>query len=404
MILFKNKGELDMRAATIIGVNAKESDDPIGYFGQGLKDAIGVLLRNRQRLIIHSGLTVYEFFQTPEVVRGKEFGLVMMKNMNSGEEQRLGFTTDIAKDWKMWMAYREIHCNSKDESGDGGKRITKMPKPVAGETHVIVAGDAFEAEHEKRHTFILEASPWLEQEEVEIHRRMSHSFFYKGIKVADLSPPSLFTYNVFGRLTLTTDRTCASHYNMENRIAKAIILSENREFLEKLIKVKNAKCFETSIDLVYSTSLPPSETFMKVVGEAVLSKTFHVPENLYRFWRKHAEEAGDVEGPRSIILTEIEEKQVAKAIAFCHRLRYFVEREDMSFTDGLGSGVMGAVLEGKIYIDREAFSYGTKTLAATMIEEFLHKYLGLDDCSRAMQEHLFQKIVSIQEEIDGEPL
>lgn len=403
MILFENEGELDMRAATILGVNVKESDDPIGYFGEGFKQATAVLLRNHQRLIIHSGLSVYEFFHTPEVVRGKEFGLVVMRDMNSGEEQRLGFTTEIAKDWEMWMAYRELYCNCKDEAGKGGRRIVKMPEPAEGKTHVIVIGDAFENEHERRHNFILEVAPWLEQEEVEIHKRPSQAFFYKGIKVAELSPASRFTYNVFGRLPLTTDRTCKSHYQMENRVAKAIVLSDNRQFLKALIDTGSKSCFETSIDLSYSTSYEPSETFLRVIGEAVKAKTCHVPENLYRFWRKHAEK-GSEEGPRQITLTEIEQKQLDKAIPFCHRMYYFVEVGELIFTDGLGAGVLGAVIDNQIYIDREAFTYGTKTLAATLIEEYIHKHHSLNDCSREMQEHLFQTLVSMQERIDGEPL
>jgi len=43
MIVFENQGEIDLIAFTPFGVNTKETDSPIGFFGTGLKYATAVL-------------------------------------------------------------------------------------------------------------------------------------------------------------------------------------------------------------------------------------------------------------------------------------------------------------------------------------------------------------------------
>lgn len=40
MLTFHNPGELDPRLITTFGVSIKESTNPIGYFGTGLKYAL----------------------------------------------------------------------------------------------------------------------------------------------------------------------------------------------------------------------------------------------------------------------------------------------------------------------------------------------------------------------------
>ena len=48
MIVFENPGEIDIRSISTFGVSVKEGDNPIGFFGTGLKYAIVVLLRTGQ--------------------------------------------------------------------------------------------------------------------------------------------------------------------------------------------------------------------------------------------------------------------------------------------------------------------------------------------------------------------
>src|ERR1700676_327969 len=105
LVVFENPGEIDAAAIRTFGVSVKEGENPIGFFGTGLKYAIAVLLRTGHQVTVTAGLDRYEFGILSETVRGKEFGFVSMNG------QRLGFTTELGKVWELWAAYREIACN-----------------------------------------------------------------------------------------------------------------------------------------------------------------------------------------------------------------------------------------------------------------------------------------------------
>lgn len=61
MIIFENSGEIDPQLISLIGVNVKESESAIGYFGTGLKYAIACLARWGEVIIhISNNLEIYE--------------------------------------------------------------------------------------------------------------------------------------------------------------------------------------------------------------------------------------------------------------------------------------------------------------------------------------------------------
>jgi hypothetical protein len=45
IVVFENPGEIDAAAIRTFGVSVKEGENPIGFFGTGLKYAIAILLR-----------------------------------------------------------------------------------------------------------------------------------------------------------------------------------------------------------------------------------------------------------------------------------------------------------------------------------------------------------------------
>ena len=58
MLSFYNAGIINEISITTFGINAKNDDSAIGYFGTGLKYAIAVLLRNGHEIKIKSGLNL----------------------------------------------------------------------------------------------------------------------------------------------------------------------------------------------------------------------------------------------------------------------------------------------------------------------------------------------------------
>ena len=110
-LYFVNPGEIDRQLITTLGVNVKDADSPIGYFGTGLKFAIAVVLRGRGQIRIWVGESLIEFFSEPRTIRGKEFQIVILRENNIDRE--LSFTVDLGRNWEPWMALRELWSNAK---------------------------------------------------------------------------------------------------------------------------------------------------------------------------------------------------------------------------------------------------------------------------------------------------
>ena len=110
-VYFSNNEELDPISITTFGINAKNNDSAIGYFGTGLKYAIAIILREGCKIAINSCGNSYKFSLKEQTIRGKSFSVICMNG------NPLGFTTELGKNWELWMAYRELHCNTLDEGG-----------------------------------------------------------------------------------------------------------------------------------------------------------------------------------------------------------------------------------------------------------------------------------------------
>ena len=122
MIIHETIGLIDSRAFTTFGINAKPStNSPIGYFGTGLKYAIAVLVREGLKVTVWIGTEPHEFYCEPSNFRGKDFSLIRMRRQRGVTRKwmatDLPFTTELGKNWKLWMALRELHSNTLDENG-----------------------------------------------------------------------------------------------------------------------------------------------------------------------------------------------------------------------------------------------------------------------------------------------
>ena len=188
-VVFKNPGLIEIISIKTLGINVKEGENPFGYFGTGLKYAIGILLRNNCKITIWRGLEEFNFALKSVKVRGKDFSIVTM----NGEE--LGFTSEIGKNWEIWMAYRELYCNTMDESGD--VFVATKPSPQEYTTLITVTGESFLKAHYNRREFILQSSPFeTYYNAVEIHEGSAKGLFYKSILIGGLDKKSKFTYHM----------------------------------------------------------------------------------------------------------------------------------------------------------------------------------------------------------------
>lgn len=381
MIAFKNKGLIDMQAVTTFGISAKEGDSPIGYFGTGLKYAIAIALRSNQKIVLHRGLKRYDFTVKTGSMRGKDFEFI---HMNS---KKLPFTTELGKNWSLENAFRELYCNAKDEGGD----CYVGAGPEAGYTTITVAGTDFDAVYKNRGQFILDSKPDLELGEVSVRRGPGSGLFYKGIKVNDL-PTSLYTYELTGDQTLTEDRTLKYDWHGRQTIVRSILGSDDADFIEAVITSGQDK-WESEMD--FDTGDMPSETFLAVCEKYRFNHSVTVNQSAIEAYLQHS----GVERHQNISddLDEIQQIQLRKAINFLKLIGYDIDQYPITVVASLGEGVHGLAQDGKIYISAHCFDTGTKYLASTILEEFLHLDTGYCDCSRNMQTFLFDTIIGMGE-------
>jgi hypothetical protein len=386
-VSFINRGLIDLRAVRTFGVSAKECDNPIGFFGTGLKYAIAICLRLGCTVTLFRGLERFEFSTSGISMRGADFKVVTM----NGEE--LGFTIDLGRTWEAWQAFRELYCNTLDE---GGSVHDGEVDPAEEHTALVVSGAPFHAAYLQRNQIVLSAPPAFTTANVEIHLRHSPHAYYRGIRAGQLERHSALTYNIKSSMELTEDRSIKNIYVFHNEVKDAVLTTDSADFIRAFLRAPEDS-LEAALDLDTWTS--PSETFLQTV-EAIGFRLITNNSTL-KVYKKHRKV---LLAPDATPLNKIEQMQLDRALKFCGRIGYNIPEYPVVVTADLGERVWGRAYEGKIYVNRSAFSVGTKIVAGTLIEEYIHLRHDLRDESRALQDHLLNALVGMGELAIGEPL
>ena len=392
VVVFENPGEIDAAAMVTFGVSVKENENPIGFFGTGLKYAIAILLRTGHKVTVWSGVSRHDFGVERAKIRGEDFDLVTM------DGERLGFTTQVGKTWELWMAYRELYCNARDENGDA--YLSNGVEPAPGRTLVAVSGREFAAIHASRDQYFLNDKADLIVGDIEIRRRPSVAYFYRGVRVMPFGRRALYTYNDQSSLVLTEDRTVRDQFIPSYHIARAVLALIDEETIREIVTAPEGT-LEHDLDF-HGWSTVPSVAFLNVVGDLVNSGFTGVNATARKVWE---EKKPKTFAPALVVLTEVQRKALLRAEEFCERIGFPVRTYPIKVTESLGPDTLGLAHDGTIFIAERAFHLGgTKQIAATLIEEFVHLRHGYHDCGRAMQNFLFERMVSLGEEMVGEPL
>lgn len=399
MIVFENDCEIDPRSISTFGVSAKAGTNPIGFFGTGLKYAIAVLLREKQDITIYSGLRRIEFSVKREELRGNEFCFVMMA-VDDAPAQEIGFTTELGKGWDLWMAYRELACNCIDEGGEASYSFD-APEAKEGKTIIVVEGQEFESIFGCRGQYILEDEPYNSDCFMELRNYPNQYFFYRGVRVSHFDRPSLYTYNCKTQIVLTEDRTVKDYWRVGYEIVGFILRSTDHAFIRTVVTAKDSH-MEGLLDF-HGWSYKPSDEFIEVVGKLVSEKLTNVNPSAVKVWE---DATASKISPKEIELTKIQQMSMERALDFCEKIGFSIRGTyPIKVVESLGSDTLGLAKDETIYIAERVFQIGgTKQLASTLIEEYVHLRHGWHDLTRELQNFLFEKMVSLGEEIVGEPL
>ena len=386
-IYFTNPGEIDIRAVITMGVNVKEGSSSIGYFGTGLKYAIATLLREGQEIIIHSGLTTYNFISLHEEIRGKEFDLVYL--LEEGKDSRpLGFTTDLGKNWTLQHAYRELYSNMLDE---GGEISHTPPLKKEGTTIISVSGNAFNKTHSQRNEFILPLSskPIFTLGDIEVHLGRTNKIFYKGIAAGEFHRQTLYTYNITSAQKLTEDRTLSDLWYFEYKLAGALAECDDPSLLSTIIS-PGEDSYENNLNF---SNVTLSQTFLdEIMGEIKTNPIKMNPTLRTKFFSQNPNisvEYNEVE------LQEEESLKLREAVTWLETLGFQVSKFPIKVVDSLGSNILGLARAGVIYLDKRVFSLNQ--LRETILEEYMHLAFDVRDETRDMQNVLFHEIIELGE-------
>lgn len=390
-VTFRNPGELDINLIKLMGVSVKHSDSAIGFFGTGLKYAIATILRHGGEIRLSIGNREHEITQRSVTIRDKEFRQVVLDN------EPLGFTTDLGKQWEPWMAVRELYSNALDEGG--AMELGESPSSNSG-TCIAIRGEEFtKIWNERDNYFLFEATPYLTQVDGGVYqtRIQSKNIFNKGIKIGEATRPTCFKYDIKTNIRLTEDRTIAWMWQVDEAIERIILTSDCANYIRSAL-TSGPDYMEGNLGFSDPhTGVIESSTF-KSVCEA-LSKERPTPLNQHALnW--YERRIGKEFEYTPAALTFVQKTQLQKALKCLEALGFKEDLElyPIKVVRWMGGNIYGLAKDGQIYLSRECFDKGTKYVAATLLEEFVHCHFGYGDHTRELQTWLFDRVITVTEE------
>lgn len=279
-LAFVTDGAIDLRAFTTFGVNVKpNTQNPIGFFGTGLKYAVAVLCRLGGKVTVVVDGVEHEFYSKAMEFRGKTFDMIRMRRrkgvLAKWSYQALPYTTEFGKTWEPWQVYRELESNTRDENGatilvdeDDSGGMSFLNDEHRGKTLIMVTEPKVIDAHLNRDQIFLPGGLKVREgtDEVQVFNQPSKHLYYRGLRVADLDIPSAFTYNFLGHVDLTEDRTIKFTFMANSMILRHIMKSTDAEYVESVLQLNPEKHYEGRLDFD-STYEMPSATFVGAIGK-----------------------------------------------------------------------------------------------------------------------------------------
>jgi hypothetical protein len=411
-VVFENPGEIDLRAAVTFGVSVKASKTPIGHFGTGLKYALAVLLRTGHVVDVWSGLRQVTVSMSRELLRNEPFDVVYL----DGERQ--SFTTQLGRDWEVWMAYRELHCNAVDEGGTTVAAVEGDAYDVAGpgqggSTRIVVRGEGIAKAHADRDKFILTSKPLAKAAGVEVHPGPARGIFYRGLLVRPFKEGEVseLTYNVVDEtLDLTEDRTLKHPWMADHYITTAIASLDDASLISRVIIAdrdpndgygRSGGHYERGLS--YDASLKPSAAFMAVAEEAKRSSNGKLASGVAYLHGINKK----VEPPKEVPVTDADAAKIATALKFIKvafgfdvEVKWKVVAVDTLPTPrGAEKATLSRIDEDKmtIFLAWALLQKGARDVAKAILREYVAVRFKVEPDSPAMTEAFLDLAVAAAE-------
>lgn len=403
-VYFVTPGTIELAAFTTMGLHAKpNTPNPIGYFGTGLKFAVATLLRHGAKLTLETSGCKYEAKIIVRQFRGESFNAVVLCQTDTTEVQspiELNITDQLGKNWKLWMAYRELYSNTvTDEHGivvNSLEELDSIPEP---RTIISVDLPDFDIIHHSRAEFLLDPKKRPDYTGVQLEISadtvpVPNVIFYRGIKVHEFDASTVQTYNLIQPQTLTEDRTLANTYQLLPMLAAEML-----------------RMPEEANQILYNILCAPRSTWEYGLTWYT-SPSIILAEPAYANFRKVLESLRDnhylIPGARKLLANlDMEQKKettqeldpydaqtLQEALGICAQFGWKIDYK-VEVRETLGVDVLGQadVETSTILLSKEVFEMGKTMLVGTLLEEFWHLKHGFQDETRAFQNFLINTIV-----------
>ncbi len=190
----QNDGELDIRLVALMGGTTKANDKfKIGQFGTGLKYTLAYLYRNNLDFKIFAGTEEIKLHTEKEFIRGEEFEIICING------NRTSITTKMGEDWLAWMIIRELWCNALDEGG-ALNEITDKPIGTEGKTAFYIQLDSKiqQVVKEWDKYFIHGKTEFFKRSDYKVYPGGNSLRFYKnGVLIFEKEEtPALYSYDI----------------------------------------------------------------------------------------------------------------------------------------------------------------------------------------------------------------
>jgi len=418
---FKNNGEIQLEAITLLGASTKRTDNnKIGFFGSGNKFAIAYLLRNGYNIKLFAGNNELKVTTKPQRLGEEIFDVIHINDTPTS------ITTEFGAKWKLWQALRELYSNSIDEGGESLEVVNNI-SPSEGETHYYILmrpelldwfsnfNDYFS--ENKEVLFECEYGKILKK-----HNNFAH-LYRKGIKVYESKDNSLYDYD-FHDINITEDRIISYSWEISEKIWRIIYACTNKDIIRNIFhNINQSNLIETNISGVadiptsgISEEIKEILKEMKVCNanmggylspeEALIFK--QIPSKIFNSLSHlltddnlgNAFKVGlDGMMYRECEFTLLQEKTINKLRDFLKECNALYLIEDYEIIAGIfdNKQILGYAdkKNNKIVISNTNLDQGINEILNTIIEEYIHLKYNVKDCTREFQTASITEMIKI---------
>ena len=431
LIKITSKGEIDVRAFSLLGASSKRDDNTkIGYFGSGLKYSLAFLLRNKIPFRVFSGYRKVKFSTKLELFREQSFHRIFV------DGKPTSLTTDMGVDWKQWYVIRELLSNAIDES-EGKITVEDMEikqcQPIEDNTTFYIKVDeGFQDMLDNWDLYFSEKRTDLIYHDKEMNQIYTGGdkmlVYRKGIRCQYLAvTKALFHYDM-SWIKINESRIVADDWDFKYTLVIYLKAIKDETIIHRILYNINNYWEKT---LCWNCSDSFSEKWLEQIGDKYL-----VPYERQGFWDdelkflkgkyivlpsvmidslkvcfgEKVKVIGDdeVKGANGEIkfVAQLDKRQqffLDEAINFLEKSGYAI-KYPMKVVQFSKVNVLGQAKDETIFLSEKLFTRGIRDIVSVIIEENEHNITQYSDESREFQTHFINLYVGALEEKSGKYL